>query len=121
MDTTIGTVLRQARAVRGLSSIETARGADISPAYLSKLENDAVKRPSPRVLHRLAEVLGVPYAELMVLVGYQVPGTDGAPDPTRLDAALFTDLTDDERDELIEYLAWYRARKRSRRRGSKSN
>jgi transcriptional regulator with XRE-family HTH domain len=118
---TIGAVLRQAREVRGLSSIEVARGADISPAYLSKLENDAVKRPSPGVLHRLGEVLGVPYAELMVLVGYQVPGTDGAPNAARLDAALFTDLTDDERDELVEYLAWYRSRKRSRRRGRGSN
>jgi transcriptional regulator with XRE-family HTH domain len=114
MAMTIGTVLRQAREVRGLSSIETARGADISPAYLSKLENDAVKRPSPGVLHRLGEALGVPYAELMVLVGYQVPGVEAGPDAPRLDAALFTDLTDDERDELVEYLAWYRARKRSR-------
>jgi hypothetical protein len=30
-------------------------------------------------------------------------------------AALFADLTDDERDELLEYLAWYRKRKRSSR------
>jgi hypothetical protein len=29
--------------------------------------------------------------------------------------ALFADLTDDEREELLEYLAWYRARRRSRR------
>jgi transcriptional regulator with XRE-family HTH domain len=112
---TIGAVLRAARSVRGLSSTETARGAGISPAYLSKLENDAVKRPSPGVLHRLGEVLKVPYAELMTLVGYRVPDADGVPDPARLDATIFTDLTDDEREELIEYLAWYRERKRSRR------
>ena len=114
MGLTIGSVLRSARSVRGLSSTATARGAEISPAYLSRLENDTVKRPSPEVLHRLGEVLGVPYAELMALVGYRVPGTDGALDPSRLNATLFTDLTDDEREELIEYLAWYRARKRSR-------
>jgi transcriptional regulator with XRE-family HTH domain len=48
MAPTMGAVLRQAREVRGLSSIEAARSADISSAYLSKLENDAVKRPSPR-------------------------------------------------------------------------
>jgi HTH-type transcriptional regulator, competence development regulator len=111
---TIGAVLRSARSVRGLSSTETARSAAISPAYLSRLENDAVKRPSPGVLHRLSEVLGVPYADLMVLVGYQVPGTDGVHDQARLDATLFTDLTEDEREELVEYLAWYRARKRAR-------
>ena len=120
MGRTFGVVLRSARSVRGLSATETARGGGISPAYLNRLENDAVKRPSPEVLHRLAGVLEVPYAELMALVGYQVPGTDGSPDPARLDATLFTDLTDDEREELIEYLAWYRARKRSRRSGGAS-
>jgi transcriptional regulator with XRE-family HTH domain len=117
MEISIGTVLRQAREVRGLTSVETARGAEISSAYLSKLENDAVKRPSPEVLHRLSEVLGVPYAELMALVGHPVPGADPSPNHGRLGAALFADLTDDERDELIEYLAWYRARQRSIRGG----
>lgn len=116
MSVSVGVFLRQAREVRGRSSIETARSAGISPAYLSKLENDAVRRPSPDVLHRLSEVLGVPYAELMALVGYPVPGAEEPPDNTRLGAALFADLTDEERDELLEYLAWYRARKRSTRR-----
>jgi len=114
MTVTLGAILRQAREVRGRSSIETARNARISPAYLSKLESDAVRRPSPAVLHRLSEVLGIPYAQLMALVGYPVPGSDASPDHARLGAALFGDLTDEERDELIEYLAWYRARKRSR-------
>ena len=111
----LGAVLRQAREVRGLTGSETARGAGISQAYITKLENDEVRRPSPVVLQRLGEVLGVPYAELMVLVGYAVPGVE-EPDGARLGAALFADLSDDERDELLEYLAWYRARKRSRRR-----
>jgi hypothetical protein len=35
-----------------------------------------------------------------------------------ISGALFADLTDDERDELLEYLAWYRARKRSKRGGN---
>ena len=119
MTMTLGAILRQAREVRGRSSIETARSAGISPAYLSKLENDAVRRPSPAVLHRLSEVLGVPYAELMALVGYPVPGVEASPDHARLGAALFVDLTDEERDELLEYLAWYRARKRSRSRSER--
>lgn len=113
MAVSIGAVLRQAREVRGRSSVETARSARISSAYLSKLENDAVKRPSPEVLHRLSKVLDVPYAELMALVGHPLPSVDASPDHSRLGEALFADLTDDERDELIEYLAWYRSRKRS--------
>jgi hypothetical protein len=31
-----------------------------------------------------------------------------------MSVALFADLTDDEREELLEYLAWYRARRGSR-------
>ena len=111
----IGGVLRQAREVRGLSAVDAARAAGISAAYLSKLENDAVKRPSPHVLHQLSEALAVPYAELMRLSGYRLPGDDGPATGDGVGAALFADLTEEERDELLEYLAWYRARRRSGR------
>ena len=115
MAPSFGTVIRQARDVRGLSSLEAARAAGISAAYLSKLENDGVKKPSPPVLHRLSEALGVPYAELMRLNGYRLPGEPVAGPVESLGAALFADITADERDELVEYLAWYRARRRSGR------
>jgi len=114
MAPTFGAVLRQAREVRGMSAVDAARASSISPAYLSKLENDAVKRPSPHVLHQLSEALAVPYTELMRLNGYRVSGESKA-DGDTIGAALFADLTDDERDELLEYLAWYRARKRTSR------
>ena len=110
-----GALLRQAREVRELSSSDAARAAGISAAYLSKLESDAVKKPSPHVLHQLSEVLGVPYAELMRRSGYPVPEADDAEAAPSVGAALFADLSDDERDELLEYLAWYRARRRSGR------
>jgi HTH-type transcriptional regulator, competence development regulator len=109
-------VLRQAREVRGLSSVDAARMTGISAAYLSKLENDAVKKPSPPVLHQLSEALAVPYADLMRMAGYHLPGATDKNDSQALGAALFSDLSDDERDELIEYLAWYRGRRRSTRR-----
>jgi transcriptional regulator with XRE-family HTH domain len=110
----IGTVLRQARDVRELSAVDAARAAGISAAYLGKLENDAVKRPSPHVLHRLSEALAVPYTELMRLSGYRVPGEHEPNAAPTIGAALFADLTDGEQEELLEYLAWYRARRRSR-------
>ena len=118
METTgisFGAVIRQARDVRELSAIDAARAAGISVAYLSKLENDAVKRPSPHVLHQLGEALAIPYADLMRLSGYQVPGESETKPLDTVGAALFADLTDDERDELVENLAWYRARRRTRR------
>ena len=74
MTATTGAVLRQARSVRGLSLVEAARAATISAAYLSRLEGDAVKKPSPHVLHQLSEALAVPYADLMRLnAGAQTP------------------------------------------------
>ncbi len=115
MAPSIGAILRRARAVRQLSAVDAARAADISPAYLNKLENDAVKRPSPHVLNQLGRVLGIPYAELMRLCGYPVPGEPGANPATTVGASLFADLTDDEREELLEYLAWYRSRRRAGR------
>jgi transcriptional regulator with XRE-family HTH domain len=115
MTPSFGAVLKQAREVRELSAIDAARAAAISPAYLSKLENDAVKRPSPHVLLQLSEALTVPYADLMRLSGYRVPGETDRGASETVGAALFADLSDDERDELLEYLAWYRARRRSRR------
>jgi transcriptional regulator with XRE-family HTH domain len=120
MAPTIGGVLRRAREVRELSAIDAARAARISPAYLSKLENDAVKRPSPHVLHQLSEALTLPYAELMRLSGYRLPAETDGHAAQSVGAALFADLTDDEREELLEYLAWYRARRRSGRSRSPS-
>ena len=110
----MGATLKQARAVRELSVVDAARAAAISPAYLSRLEGDAVKKPSPHVLHQLSEALGVPYEELMRLSGYRLAGKPDRHAVRSVGAALFDDLSDDEREELVEYLAWYRARQRAR-------
>lgn len=112
MPSSTGALLRQARAVRGLSVVDAARAAAISPAYMSRLENNAVKQPSPHVLLQLSKALTVPYAELMRLSGYLMPGGPDQDASETLSAALFADLTDDERNELVEYLAWYRSRRR---------
>jgi transcriptional regulator with XRE-family HTH domain len=114
----IGVVLRQARDVRQLSAGDAARAAGISPAYLNRLENDAVKKPSPHVLHQLSEALALPYGELMRLSGYRVPGATSQDTNGTVGSALFADLSEDEQEELLAYLAWYRARRRSKRNGS---
>ena len=117
MASSFGSVLKRAREVRELSVVDAARAAGISAAYLSKLESDAVKKPSPHVLHQLSEALTVPYAELMRLSGYRVPGEAQEKGAEAVDLALFANLSDDEREELLEYLAWYRSRRRSPRAG----
>ena len=114
MNLTLGAVLKRARELRVLTARDTARAANISGAYLSKLEGDAVKKPSPQVLHSLSQALAVPYAELMRLSGYLVPGEPDRSASDAATAALFANITDDEKEELLEYLAWYRARRRSK-------
>jgi len=115
MAASMGVVLRHAREVRALPIVDAARAAGISAAYLSKLEKDAVKKPSPPVLLQLSEALGVPYEDLMRLSGYRVPGETTATPVASVTAALFADVTDEEREELLEYLAWTRARRLRRR------
>lgn len=113
----LGEVLRERREGRGEKLTDTARRAHISPAYLYKLESDDVKEPSPHVLHRLADALDTPYSDLMVLAGYVIPGE--RQDEGRLSAATFGNLSDEERDELLAYLRWYRSRRRGRARESR--
>jgi transcriptional regulator with XRE-family HTH domain len=108
-------VLKRAREVRQLSAGDAARAAGISAAYLNRLENDAVKKPSPHVLHQLSEALSVPYNDLLRLTGYPLPHEPDRNVAHTIGSALFADLTDDEREELLEYLAWYRARRASGR------
>ena len=115
MPSSFGSFIKQAREVRLLSAVDAARAAGISAAYLSKLEKDAVRKPSPHVLHQLSEALSVPYAELMRLNGYRLPAEPDRGVGDGVAAALFADITDDEREELLAYLAWYRARRRSGR------
>ena len=47
--------------------------------------------------------------------GHRVPEEPDQNAADAVSAALFAVLTEDEREELLEYLAWYRARRRSSR------
>ena len=49
--------MRREGHLRELSVVDAAWAAAISPAYLSRLEGDAVRKPSPHVLHQLSEAL----------------------------------------------------------------
>ncbi len=111
---TLGWRLRRARADRSLKSV--ADEADITAAYLQKLERNRVRKPSPNVLHALGEELGIPYDELMELAGYVAPSGDASrvKDGNVLAYALSSEhLTEDEAAKLLEYLDWYRHRKAS--------
>jgi transcriptional regulator with XRE-family HTH domain len=110
----LGALLADLRTAKGLSlrEVEEATGKAVSNAYLSQLENGKIKKPSPNVLHSLAAVYAVPYEALMEKAGYLLPseGNKGK-NRTRLAVFAIDDLTAEEEEELLKYLAFLRSRK----------
>lgn len=96
-----------------LRDVEEATEKEVSNAYLSQLENGKIAKPSPNVLHSLAEVYGVPYATLMERAGYISPSGARIEGSKHGRAATFAieNLTDDEERELLKYLSFYRNQK----------
>jgi transcriptional regulator with XRE-family HTH domain len=112
----LGGLLADLRTARGLTlrQVEEATGHAVSNAYLSQLEKGKVQKPSPNVLHSLARVYAVPYESLMEKAGYLLPS--GVPSDRRrrrLTSFALDDLTAEEEEELLKYLAFLRSRKPS--------
>ena len=112
----LGGLLADLRVAKGLSlrQVEEATDRAVSNAYLSQLEKGKIRKPSPNLLHSLAAVYGVPYEALMEKAGYLLP-TDGKAGARRKRLAAFAidDLTAEEEEELLKYLAFLRSRKSS--------
>jgi transcriptional regulator with XRE-family HTH domain len=109
----LGGVLGDLRTAKGFSlrQVEEATGQAVSNAYLSQLEKGKIRKPSPNVLHSLAAVYGVPYETLMEKAGYLLPSKEGAVGrQRRLAAFAIDDLTAEEEEELLKYLAFIRSR-----------
>jgi transcriptional regulator with XRE-family HTH domain len=111
----LGALLADLRTAKGLSLREVEEATDnaVSNAYLSQLENGKIQKPSPNVLHSLAEVYVVPYETLMEKAGYLLPSKNGGGRRKRLAAFAIDDLTAEEEEELLKYLAFIRSRKPS--------
>jgi len=111
----LGAVLADLRMAKGLSlrQVEEATDKSVSNAYLSQLENGKIKKPSPNVLHSLAAVYAVPYEALMEKAGYLLPAKTNGGSRKRLAAFAIDDLTAEEEEELLKYLAFLRWRPRS--------
>jgi transcriptional regulator with XRE-family HTH domain len=108
---TLGSELAQLRELRRATLRAVAEAADISYAYLLKLERDAVAGPSPHVLRRIADYYGVSYLGLMRLAGYDT--TDGHRPPVvagvLADALAAEPLTDAEQRAVAAFLTTLRA------------
>jgi transcriptional regulator with XRE-family HTH domain len=108
----LGSLLGDLRTAKGLSlrEVEEATGRAVSNAYLSQLEKGRIRKPSPHVLHRLAAVYLVPYETLMEKAGYLLPESRVGR-RKRLAVFAIDDLTAEEEEELLKYLAFLRSRK----------
>jgi transcriptional regulator with XRE-family HTH domain len=65
---TFGEMLRIARTKQGISLRSFATKLNITPSYLSDIENDR-RIPSEEVLHQLAELLRLDFDDLMAQAG----------------------------------------------------
>jgi len=112
----LGGLLADLRTAKGLSlrQVEEATDRAVSNAYLSQLEKGKIGKPSPNVLHSLAAVYAVPYEALMEKAGYLLP-SEGPKAARRRRLAVFAidDLTAEEEEELLKYLAFLRSRNAS--------
>ena len=114
---TLGQYLASIRADRGLSLREVERETEkvVSNAYLSQIETDQIKRPSPNILHALAELYAVPYDGLMERAGFVVPTRSRrTPEQRHGRVATFAEhnLTDEEEVELVKFLGYLRSKKK---------
>lgn len=111
----LGKYLASIRADRGLTlrQVEEATNKEVSNAYLSQIENDKIKKPSPNVLHALAEIYGIDYEQLMEMAGYITSTRGEGERHGRVATFAEHNLTPAEERELIDYLKFIRRRKKT--------
>jgi HTH-type transcriptional regulator, competence development regulator len=113
---TLGGYLAAVRSDRGLSlrQVEEMTGREVSNAYLSQLENDKVKQPSPNILHALSVTYEIDYIGVMERAGYLTPQQTSAAPKRHGRTATFAeiDLSSSEEAELMRFLKFMRSEKK---------
>lgn len=66
----LGQTIRRARVAGELSYGDVREATGLAKSHLQRLERGEVAKPSPDVLRRLAQGLGVDYSTLMRAAGY---------------------------------------------------
>ena len=117
MKHTLGKYLASIRTDRKMTlrEVEEATNRRISNAYLSQIENGRIRKPSPNILHSLADIYAISFENLMDKAGYLMPPTRGSDDRRHGRVPTFAEyhLTEDEESELLEYLHFIRSRRQT--------
>jgi len=114
-ESTLGGHLARLRTASGLSlrQVEEATDKEVSNAYLSQLENNKITKPSPNILHALASIYKTSYEDLMARAGYIATAVaEGGRRQAKVATFAIGDLSKEEEDALMEYLAFYRKTRR---------
>ncbi|ODA68963.1 HTH-type transcriptional repressor RghR [Methyloligella halotolerans] len=113
---TLGQYLAAIRKDRKMTlrDVEEATNKQVSNAYLSQIENDKIRKPSPNVLHTLAELYGISFENLMEMAGYFVSPAKRKIEDRHGRVATFAEynLTPEEELELMQFLQFLRSRKK---------
>jgi transcriptional regulator with XRE-family HTH domain len=131
---TLGEYLREWRLRKGITQESLARAAGVTKAYISMIESDSqrgeLRRVSPDKLAAFADALGIPEVELLNRANCVPPGfrvvrnkqgdeyisdSDIIPEWEAIQAAGYTELPRDVREEIQDYIAMRAKRLRSRR------
>lgn len=110
----LGQFLKKARSDKGYTLRDVEDLTGISNAYLSQLEWDKIKQPSPVWLNKLADQYEVPYTTLLSLAGYPVPNEENL--DTSSFSARIGAVTESEEDALMDYLSFLRSKDKTKRR-----
>jgi transcriptional regulator with XRE-family HTH domain len=98
-----------------LRDVEERTDRAVKNGYLSQIEKGLINRPSPAILYQIAQVYQISYQALLVRVGHRVPDEGDRPQlPLGLPLDLVGDLTEEERKDLLEYVAYLRHRRKGR-------
>lgn len=103
----LGDFLKKCREDAKLTLRDVEDATEISNAYLSQLEKNKIKKPSPVILDKLSKLYRIQYSELMKLAGYPVPEiAEQSAFQSRIGST-----TREEEDALVEYLEFLRVKR----------
>ncbi|WP_084188115.1 helix-turn-helix domain-containing protein [Mycobacterium paraffinicum] len=116
---TLGSYLKAARGAVGLTlrGVQARTENRVTNGYLSQIENNSARNPSPHVLYDLAEVYGIDYTDLLVRAGHRIPRSEAPAAQATVSGVplrALEDLTESEQKQLLQFLAFLKSQRPQR-------